>query len=218
MLGWDPRGVNSSQPAISCYPYNADRDRWSLLAGQYREVSASPLAQLELADAMNNATFRACKERHGDLPRFMSTALVARDLEEVRKRTGENELTGYLVSYGTGIGQTYAGMFPHSVGRVILDGTEYVRDHRLRGGFGFTALDNVTAAWRDGFLGECLSAGPDHCALAAARSGSRPPTTLSELEDRMSSLVTSLVLRPVPAYTREGGPMLVTYSACVRGL
>jgi len=146
VLGWDPRGVNTTQPAVSCFPYDVDRDRWSLLTGQYREVSAAPAAQLELADAMNAATFHACKERHGDLGRFVSTAFVARDLEELRKTIGEEELTGYLVSYGTGIGQTYANMFPDSVGRVILDGTEYVRDHRLLAGFGWTALDNVTDA------------------------------------------------------------------------
>lgn len=134
-LGWDPRGVNASQPAISCFPYDADRDRWHMLTGLYREESADPETLLRWADAMYNATFRACREQHGDLGRFMTTALVARDLEEIRRALGERELTGYFVSYGTGIGQTWASMFPDSVGRLILDGTEYVRDHRLLGGF-----------------------------------------------------------------------------------
>lgn len=152
-LGWDPRGVNSSQPAISCFPYDADRDRWSMLTTQYREATADPDSQLRLMDAMNNATFHSCFKRHGDLGRFMTTALVARDLDEIRKALDEDDLTGYLVSYGTGIGQTYVNMFPDRAGRVILDGTEYVRDHRLLGGFGWTALDNATDAWHDGFLG-----------------------------------------------------------------
>lgn len=65
----------------------------------------------------------------------MTTALVARDLGEIRKALGEDELTGYLVSYGTGIGQTYVSMFPDRAGRIILDGTEYVRDHRELVGF-----------------------------------------------------------------------------------
>lgn len=134
-LAWDPRGVNASQPAIACYPYDADRDRWSTLTGLHREESADPDTLLRWADAMNNATLRACWEIHGDLGRFMTTALVARDLEEIRKALGEPHLTGYLVSYGTGIGQTYVNMFPDSAGRLVLDGTEYVRDHRLLGGF-----------------------------------------------------------------------------------
>ncbi|KAL7625949.1 hypothetical protein AAE478_002718 [Parahypoxylon ruwenzoriense] len=216
VLGWDPRGVNATSPAIACFPYDADRDRWSMLTGQYREVFASPKAQLELADAMNDAIFRACWERHGDLARFVTTAFVARDMEEIRKALGEDELTGYLVSYGTGIGQTWANMFPDSVGRVILDGTEYVRDHRLLGGFGWTALDNATDAWHDGFLGECLNAGPEHCALSQSRG--RDPVTLEELEGRMHELVSSLIQRPVPGYVEPSGPSLVTYSALVSAI
>jgi len=216
VLGWDPRGVNVSLPAVACYPYDADRDRWSLLSGRYRAASASPISQLELADAMNEATFRACRERHGDLARFVSTAFVARDMEEIRKALGEDELTGYLVSYGTGIGQTYANMFPDSVGRLILDGTEYVRDHRMLGGFGWTALDNATDAWHDGFLGECLAAGPKHCALAKSNDGK--PVRLSDLEDRMASLISSLIHRPIPGYTKSSGPSLVTYSTLVGGI
>ncbi|KAI2637269.1 alpha/beta-hydrolase [Xylaria nigripes] len=213
VLGWDPRGVNASLPAVACYPDNAYPDRWSLLTGQYREISALPEIQLEITDAMNEAVFQACWERHGDLGRFVSTAFVARDLEEIRKSLGEDDLTGYLVSYGTGIGQTYANMFPNSVGRVILDGTEYVRDHRLLGGFGWTALDNATNAWHDGFLGECINAGPEHCALARSRGDGN--VTLESLESRMDALVSSLIRRPVPGYLESSGPSLVTYSSLV---
>ena len=213
VLGWDPRGVNISLPSISCFPFNADRDRWNLITDQYLEVSASPKAQLELVDAFNDATLRACKETYGDLPRFVTTAIVSRDLEEIRKALGEDELTGYLVSYGTGIGQTYANMFPSSVGRMILDGTEYVRDHRELGGFGWTALDNATNAWHDGFLGECLNAGPEHCALAGGSHS--PPQTIHDLDARLRTLINYLITRPLPAFSKLSGPSVVTYSDIV---
>lgn len=165
---------------------------------------------------MNNATFAACKEIHGDLPRFVGTAFVARDLERIRIALEEPELTGYLVSYGTGIGQTYASMFPNSVGRVILDGTEYVRDHRLLGGFGWTALDNSTDAWNDGFLGECLAAGPEHCALAKpSGQSSSTNVTFDDLQARLSTLLHSLIDSPLPVYTSHSGPSLVTFSTLV---
>lgn len=242
VLGWDPRGVNASLPALACFPHDVDRDHWSLKAGEYREVSPSPRAQLEYADAMADAVFGACHALHGDLARFVSTAFVARDLERIRLALAEDGLTGYLVSYGTGIGQTFANMFPASVGRLILDGTEYVRDHRLLGGFGWTALDNVTGAWRDGFLGECVDAGPEHCALAkpvevpgteAGGSGGagagagvgdgdgprpRPNVTVSELQHRIHTLLSSLIQRPMPGYTKASGPSLVTYSALVQAI
>ncbi|KAK4241157.1 Alpha/Beta hydrolase protein [Achaetomium macrosporum] len=213
VLGWDPRGVNASLPAVACFPHDASRDHWSLLTSLHYAVAGSPRNQLELVDAMNAAVMRACWERHGDLGRFLGTGLVARDLEEIRIALGEDELTGYLVSYGTGIGQTYAAMFPNSVGRLILDGTEYVRDHRLRGGFGWTALDNATDAWDDGFLGECVNAGPEYCALAKPKDGK--PVTLSGLKTRMDVLMASLASRPVAAYLPSSGPTLVTYSALV---
>ncbi|OLN87666.1 putative hydrolase YuaR [Colletotrichum chlorophyti] len=215
VLGWDPRGVNTTRPSIACFPYDVDRDRWFLLTGQYLEVS-DPVRQLNIADAMNNATFKACWETIGDLGRFVGTALVARDLEEIRKALDEDELTGYLVSYGTGIGQTYANIFPESVGRMILDGTEYVRDHRLVGGFGWTALDNATDAWYDGFLGECINAGPEHCALA--RSGDGKPVVLKDLDKRMTSLLRALIDRPMSGYNIESGPSLVTYSVLVEAI
>ncbi|KAK3346196.1 Alpha/Beta hydrolase protein [Lasiosphaeria hispida] len=214
VLGWDPRGVNVSRPAVECFPHDADRDRWYLLTSQHRAVvAANPRAQLEVVDAMNEAMFRACWERHGDLGRFLSTSFVARDLDEIRKALGEEEVTGYLVSYGTGIGQTYAGMFPDRVGRMILDGTEYVRDHRERGGFGWTALDNATNAWNDGFIGECLNAGPEYCALAKSKDGKA--VTASGLSSRLDALLSSLIARPVPGYLKSTGPTMLTYSYLV---
>ncbi|KAF2667379.1 alpha/beta-hydrolase [Microthyrium microscopicum] len=218
VLGWDPRGVNISLPAVSCFPHDADRDRWRLLAGQYREVSASPRAQLELADAMNDAVMHACHERHGDFGRFVSTTFVARDMEEIRKALDEDELTGFLVSYGTGIGQTYANMFPDSVGRMVLDGTEYVRDHRLLGGFGWTALDNATDAWHDGVLGECLKAGPEHCALAKTKAKGEKSISLHSLKAHVETLVDSLIANPIVGYTAETGPSLILYSTMVSAI
>ncbi|KAH6847053.1 hypothetical protein B0I37DRAFT_353837 [Chaetomium sp. MPI-CAGE-AT-0009] len=211
VLGWDPRGVNASLPAVACFPKDATRDRWSLLTSLHYAVSGSPRTQLEIADAFNAAMMRSCWEQLGDLPRFLGTGMVARDLEQIRIALGEDELTGYLVSYGTGIGQTYASMFPNSVGRLILDGTEYVKDHRLRGGFGWTALDNTTDAYHDGFLGECINAGPEYCALAKSKDGK--PVTLPALEARMDALMASLADRPMPVYLPTTGPSLVTYSA-----
>ncbi|KAJ3017944.1 hypothetical protein HKX48_003270 [Thoreauomyces humboldtii] len=221
VLSWDPRGVNASLPAASCFPYKADLDRWLLIARPYYESSFdSPMAQLQIVDAMHEAIMAACLKKLGDFPRFVSTAFVARDLEEIRKALGEEELTAVMFSYGTGIGQTYANMFPDKVGRMVLDGTEYVRDHRLVGGFGWTALDNTTDAWNDGFLGECVRAGPAHCSLAIphpSHSKARP-VDLAILQTRMQKLFHSIMLRPVPGYTDASGPAVLTYPVLIEGL
>ncbi|KAJ5725943.1 uncharacterized protein N7483_007300 [Penicillium malachiteum] len=213
VLGWDPRGVNISQPSLSCFPHDAIRDRWTLLTNQYREES-SPVRQLEISDAMNNATFYAFWKRFGDFGRFIGTASVVRDLEEIRKRLGEDEVTGYFVSYGTAIAQTYANMFPENVGRMILDGNIYVKDFRVLGGAGWTLLENDTDVWRDGFLGECINAGPQWCALAKT-TNDESPVTLEWLEARLAKAFNSLIDRPLPAYTDKSGPSIITYSQLV---
>ncbi|KAF4456161.1 tap domain-containingprotein [Fusarium austroafricanum] len=213
VLGWDPRGVNASQPALSCYPDAADRDRWKLLRRKHREELADPIAHLRTVDAINNATFYACHELYGDLGRFLSTTSITLDLEEIRKALGEDEITGYLTSYGTAIGQTYASMFPDRVGRLIFDGTDNYKNYRHLGGFASYSLDNVTDAWRDGFLGGCIAAGPEHCALAKPPVNSLSGTvTLEDLEFRMERLFQSLLAQPRPGFTESGGPALITHS------
>ncbi|KAJ0163766.1 putative hydrolase [Colletotrichum tanaceti] len=212
VLGWDPRGVNMSLPSLTCFPHDAYRDRWRLLKGQYRETLADPMDHLRTLDAMNNATFQSCYKMHGDVGRFLSTSVVAHDLDRIRDRLGEDELTGYFVSYGTAIGQTYANMFPDRVDRLSLDGTEYVRKYRKLGGFASGSLASVTDAWRDGFLRECLNAGPSNCALAKRTLAGVTSLAVDELETRLKRLFRSLIAQPVPGYTEESGPAIITYS------
>lgn len=100
-----PRGVNASLPSASCSSNGAFRDRWSLLTQQYREV-ADPAHLLPISDAMNNATLYGCWQRLGAFGQFVSTASVARDVDELRKALGEEGVSGYFSSYGTGIGLT----------------------------------------------------------------------------------------------------------------
>ncbi|RSL87477.1 hypothetical protein CEP52_015529 [Fusarium oligoseptatum] len=213
VLGWDPRGTNASQPTWTCYSDGAYRDRWKLLRRKHREELADPISHLRTVDAINNATFLACHQLHGDVGRFLGTTSVTRDLDEIRKALGEEELTGYLISYGTAIGQTYASMFPNHVGRLILDGTDNYKNYRQLGGFAWYSLDNVTDAWRDGFLGECLKAGPEYCALAKPPSSRiKGPVTLAGLDSRMQALFQSLTTQPLPGFTESGGPALITHS------
>lgn len=217
VLGWDPRGVNISLPTASCFPHDEYRQRWSLHTNQYREASPSSLAQLKIADAMNNATFHACWERLGDFGRFLSTTHAARDLEKIREALDEEELTGYLMSYGTGVAQLYANLFPERVGRLVLDGSVYMRDYMKLGAMGWAAIKDTLDIWRNGFLSECIRAGPEHCALSRPRQN-EDSVTNADLEARMTRLIQTLNLEPIPAYLESVGPMLITYSKFVGAL
>lgn len=212
VLGWDPRGVKNSQPWISCFPYEADRDRWRVLTSRfYRESSDVRLTMLT-ADAMNESILKACKDKYGDIGGMLGTAFNARDLEEIRKAMGEEELNGYFISYGTEVGQTYANMFPNSVGRLVLDGAMYARQQRLLGGSAWAGVDNITAAFEDGFIGECVDAGPKHCALAQPIRKGDPLPSKQDLIDKMQGLFSQLIRQPMPGYTEASGPIIITYS------
>ena len=217
VLGWDPRGVNISLPTMACFPDDALRDRWLLFTDRNREVS-NPLSQLQIADVMNDAKFHSCRERLGDFGRFVGTSSVARDLEQIREALQEEKVTGYFVSYGTAIAQTFASIFPDRVGRMILDGSVDAREYRHLGGFAMSYFDEKIDVWRDGFLTECINAGPEWCALAKSKEIGTAPISQNQLEARVATLLDLLKSHPIPAYTPYSGPSIVTYSALVSSL
>lgn len=94
LVGFDPRGVGRST-AVDC----GDLDR------SYTVVE------------------RDCIENSGDLLPYVGTANAARDMEQLRKALGDEELTYLGFSYGTALGAVYADLFPDSVRALVLDGS-----------------------------------------------------------------------------------------------
>lgn len=57
----------------------------------------------------------------------VNTPNVARDFDLIRNLTGWETLDFWGFSYGTVLGTMYANIFPHRVGKMVLDGTNYLR-------------------------------------------------------------------------------------------
>jgi pimeloyl-ACP methyl ester carboxylesterase len=115
-IGFDPRGVGSSQPAISCNPNYFSPDRPSY-------VPTSP-ALTRYWLGQSEAYAQACDDvsvQQSALLRHMTTRDTAMDLDRIRQALGQTRIAYYGFSYGTYIGQVYATMFPTHVGRLILD-------------------------------------------------------------------------------------------------
>ena len=115
IVGFDPRGVGSSVPALSCEPgfFSGVRPNY---------VPASAAAEQVL---INRARTYAddCEQKFGWLLPYMTTEDVARDLDSIRAAFGVAKINYFAFSYGTYIGQVYATLFPSRVRRMVLDST-----------------------------------------------------------------------------------------------
>ncbi|WP_229403289.1 alpha/beta fold hydrolase [Micromonospora okii] len=116
VVGFDPRGVGSSTPAIDCFT-DAERDRGedqtTLLAssGQWSEDDTRQLAE------------RCAKGSGGkQVLASVGTRNAARDLDVLRSALGDEKLTFAGQSYGTRLGAVYAEMFGKNVRALALDG------------------------------------------------------------------------------------------------
>ncbi|WP_369373518.1 alpha/beta fold hydrolase [Promicromonospora sp. Populi] len=118
IVSFDPRGVGTSDPT-TCF------------ATPEEEQAYLGSILLLPQDASQNARFiresaqlaRGCTVFGGDRLATASTANVARDMDVLRERLGEDTLTYVGYSYGTVLGATYGALFPDNVRALVLDGT-----------------------------------------------------------------------------------------------
>ncbi|MFI6790141.1 alpha/beta hydrolase [Nonomuraea sp. NPDC050383] len=115
VVGFDPRGVGGSEPAMHCVD-----------PGTYY---APPRADAVPRDAADEAVLlgraRQYAGRCGDLWAWllphMTTVDAARDMDRVRAALGEEKISYLGYSYGTYLGAVYATLFPERVRRLVLD-------------------------------------------------------------------------------------------------
>jgi pimeloyl-ACP methyl ester carboxylesterase len=115
-IGFDPRGVGASTPALHC-----SRSYFTYNRPNYVPRTAS-ITRFWLA--RNRAYSAACANtnpKRALLPHLTSLATV-RDMDLIREALGATTLNFYGFSYGTYLGQVYATQYPTRVGRFVLDG------------------------------------------------------------------------------------------------
>jgi pimeloyl-ACP methyl ester carboxylesterase len=114
-IGFDPRGVGSSVPSLSCDGGYFLHDR-----PDYRTTTA---AKEKVWLARSKAYAAKCKKSAGSklLAHAKTTDTVA-DMDSLRKALGRKQLSLYGFSYGTYLGQVYATLHPKQVHKMVLDG------------------------------------------------------------------------------------------------
>lgn len=116
VVGFDPRGVGGSQPAVHCMT-GPQLDR-------YYATSDTPATAAQLASVVSESKLFAgeCGTRDGSLLPYIGTRSAARDMDVLRAALGDSRLTYLGKSYGTYLGAWYAQLFPRRVRALVLDG------------------------------------------------------------------------------------------------
>ncbi|MFG3496940.1 alpha/beta hydrolase [Streptomyces sp. NPDC047928] len=143
VIGFDPRGVGASRPALDCRPGHFDPVR----PDSVPEDDAGERANLARAAAFA----RGCAERHGDLLAHIDTVSAARDMDEIRRALGAPRVSYFGYSYGTYLGVVYAKLFPERVRRLVLDSVVHPGgvwyDANLAQDIAFDARHKAFMAW-----------------------------------------------------------------------
>jgi pimeloyl-ACP methyl ester carboxylesterase len=115
IIGFDPRGVGDSVPALHCDP--------SFFAGVRPDYIPANQAAEQALLGRAKAYAVGCEHRFGWLLPHMTTEDSARDMDSIRAALGQQKISYLGYSYGTYLGQVYATMFGHRVRRMVLDST-----------------------------------------------------------------------------------------------
>ena len=149
IVGFDPRGVGASQPALNC------ENGPQLDTFFATDDEPSDPAQLARVVAASKQFAAQCERNSAALLPYVGTPDAARDMDVLRAALGESRLTYLGKSYGTYLGAWYAQLFPHRVRALVLDGSvdpaTSSLDATIAQAQGFQGAFGSFAAW-------CLSA------------------------------------------------------------
>lgn len=114
LIGFDPRGVGSSRPALSCADPAILTELYRLDGRDVSQANQSRFAEL------NERFAAACGA--DPLTGVIRTDQVVRDVDLLRSVLGEKSISYIGYSAGTWLGTWYAARFPGRVDRFVLDG------------------------------------------------------------------------------------------------
>ncbi|GAA2780989.1 alpha/beta hydrolase [Crossiella cryophila] len=184
LIGFDPRGVGASEPALRCLT-GPEQDAQRL---EYVDLSTPDgVARME---ARNKDLADKCAERTGRTELAnLGTRDVVRDLDLLRAALGEQKLNYVGFSYGTQIGTAYAEAYPGNVRAMVLDGASSFE------------LDGVASGSEqgEGFAATFRSYAKD----CAARERCPVGTSPAKAQDRLDALTEPLRTRPLPVGDRK---------------
>jgi pimeloyl-ACP methyl ester carboxylesterase len=109
-IGFDPRGVGASEPAVDC----------DELAAPFEAMTPDTFDLPTLLDR-GRALAKLCLNRDRDFLASLTTGNAARDMDVLRAAVGDKKLNYLGLSWGGMLGETYTSLFPGRTRAVVLD-------------------------------------------------------------------------------------------------
>ncbi|GGK75235.1 alpha/beta hydrolase [Streptomyces flaveus] len=113
VIGFDPRGVGASKPALDCKP------------GHFAPVRPDSVPRTRALEKANLARAKAfaeaCGKKYADVLPYIDTVSAVRDMDAIRRALGAKKINYFGYSYGTYLGAVYAKLYPERVRRLVLD-------------------------------------------------------------------------------------------------
>jgi pimeloyl-ACP methyl ester carboxylesterase len=147
-IGFDPRGVGNSVPALSCDPNYFSPDRKS-----YTPTTPAILSYWLGRSAAYDKDCTTQSAAQSALLDNMTTVDSARDMNSIRQALAgpQGKMSYYGFSYGTYLGQVYATLYPHTLNQLILDSNVNPKDvwykANLNQDIAFNRNVNIWFAW-----------------------------------------------------------------------
>lgn len=189
IVGFDPRGIGASTPAIRCL---TDSERDAVRAADLRTDHTEQGVARREQQARDFAT--KCADRTGtDVLAHVGTADVVDDLDLLRRVLGDEKLTYLGYSYGTFLGARYAQKYPDKVRAMVLDGAVNPAENTA------TMTVNQYAGLQqalDTYAADCATRRAADCPLGADPT---PAATTTVFQN----IVRALISNPAPAGTRQ---------------
>jgi len=113
LIGFDPRGVGASEPRFAC---GVGTEQFDLLNQIVDDVDTDE----EIA--LGQQAAELCIDSMGPVGARLHSEFVARDMDEIRKALGAEQISYLGLSYGSALGGWYASLFPDNVYSMVVDG------------------------------------------------------------------------------------------------
>jgi len=151
IVGFDPRGVGASEPFFAC---GKPGEQFALLA-----TIDVPIDTPEDV-AAGEAAANLCLRSMGPIAGLLHSEYVARDMDEIRKALGADQVSYLGFSYGSVLGVWYATLFPQAVRAMAVDGADNPVDRASTRQERIEEITEEVAAFAD-LLDQALSACSD---------------------------------------------------------